>query len=446
MSIPRPSGNVLSTIRRMARDPLTSLPELRDECGDMYVVDVPFVPTLVLTHPNDIHTVLVRDHRHYRKDYFTRQLSDVIGNGLLVSEGETWKRHRRLAQPGFHANAIRSYATTMAAISDETLDGWGPRRALDLHAEMMGLTLRIVGRTLFGHDVGPDADVVGRSLDTFMHGYLGLLNTGFRLPGWVPTPTNVRHARALRDMDAVVYRMIEEHRKGEADPETLLGMLLASTDEAGAMSDRQLRDEALTLLMAGHETTAGSLTFALYLLSQDPNAEARLQAEVDAVLGTRAPTLEDVPRLPYTRAVVHEAMRLYPPAWSVGRETLAEVEIGGRPVPAGMHVWIPQWVVHRDPRWFDAPAEFRPERWLDGELEKGLPDCAFLPFGAGPRVCIGKRFAELEAVLVLAAIVRRYALRLAPGETLRLVPSITLRPEGGLRMVANARVPLRLAA
>jgi cytochrome P450 len=445
-TLPRPAGHVISVVRRLANDPLTALPELRDEVGDIYLVDVPWLRTVVLTHPRDLHTVLVRDAKNYRKDTFTRQLADILGDGLLLSEGEVWKRNRRLAQPAFHAQALRSYATAMVELTDETTAGWGARRQLDLHAEMMRLTLRIVARTLFGHDIGSDAEAVGHALDAFMRTSLGVLKTGWRLPTWVPTPMNLRHLAALREVDRVVYRMIDEHRRGAQDQSTLLGMLLAATDEDGGLTDKQLRDEAVTLLMAGHETTAVALTHALYLLSQHPSAEERLHAELDEVLEDRAPTLEDTRRLAWARAVVFETMRLYPPAWSIGRETLIDARIGDHVVPKGVHVWMAQWVVHRDPRWYADPLEFRPERWLDGTLEKSLPDCAWLPFGAGSRACIGKRFAEMEAVLVLASVARRHALRLAPGETLELTPSITLRPEGGLSMIASRRVRRARAA
>jgi cytochrome P450 len=254
-------------------------------------------------------------------------------------------------------------------------------------------------------------------------------------------------------VDRVVYRMVEAHRHNP-DPHTLLGMLLAAADDQGGMSDQQLRDEAVTLLMAGHETTAVALTMALYLLSQHPNVERKLQEEVDSVLGSPSQALgvEDLGRLPYCRAVILEAMRLYPPVWSFGRESLVETTLGEHTIPQGMHLWLAPWLTHRDARWFDEPLAFCPERWDTAastpRLRSGqpLPDGAYFPFGAGPRVCIGKRFAEMEAVLILAHVVRRCALRLAPGESLRLLPSITLRPEQGLAMIATQREPLRHAA
>lgn len=441
--IPQPPGGVFAAIHRLASDPLAALPALQAELGDIYKIDVPWMPTVILTDPALVHAVLTRDFRSYRKDYFTRQLGDLLGEGLLLAEGDPWKRNRRMAQPAFHHQAIAGYGEVMVGLTNATVDGWSRQRTLDLHHEMMTLTLRIVARTLFGHDIADDAARIGQALDTFMATAMGVANTGFRLPAWIPTPANLRHVRALREVDAIVYRMIDEHRKS-GDRTSLLGMLIAATDDGGGLTDQQLRDESVTLLMAGHETTALALTMALYLLSQHPNVEARIQAEVDGLPG--APSVADFARLPYTRCVVAEAMRLYPPAWSVGREPLHDVRIGDHVVPKGCHLWMPQWVIHRDARWYADPLAFQPERWEDGTLEKTLPDGAYLPFGAGPRVCIGKRFAELEAVLVLATIVRRYALRLEPGEVLALTPSVTLRPTHGLRMVATERAPIHVAA
>ncbi|MEZ4238853.1 MAG: cytochrome P450 [Myxococcota bacterium] len=442
-AVPRPQAHPLGVLLRTSRDVLGTLRALHDECGDVAFVDLPFVPTLIFAHPEAIHTVLVKDFRSYRKDNLTRQLRRILGDGLLTAEGERWRRHRRLAQPGFHHEAIQGYADVMVRTADAVTGAWGERTELDVHHEMMRLTLDIVSRTLFGHDIGADAALVADRLDRLMDTSRGVANTGFLLPQWVPSRQNARHASAVADLDRVVYRIIEAHRR-QPDQRTLLGMLLAATDAEGGLTDVELRDEAITLLMAGHETTAAALTFALYLLSQHPNAEAELHAELDAL--PAAPGLADLPRLPYTRAVVLEAMRLYPPAWSVGREALVDTAVGDVPVPRGTQVWLSPWLTQRDPRWFDAPEAFVPERWLGGELERALPDGAYFPFSAGPRVCIGKRFAELEAVLVLAAIGRRYALRLRPGETLRLDTAVTLRPRGGLAMTATARAAVRHAA
>ena len=434
MTMPRPALGALA----LARDPLEALPRFAETYGDLYRVDLPFLPVVVLSNPADVHRVLVHDHRSYRKDYFTRQLRDVLGDGLLTAEGERWKRHRRFAQPAFHGAAVRGYAQTMVDLAEQTARGWGDRAEVDLHAEMMRLTLRIAARTLFGHDIDGASDRVGRALAVFMDVYLGVGGTGIKIPKWVPTPANLRAAKAVADLDEVVYAIIEEHRSGQRDPRSLLGLLLTATDADGGLTDVELRDESLTLLMAGHETTALALTLALYLLSQHPSAEEQLHAEVDA-LGD-APATPD--RLPYCRAVIEESMRLYPPAWSIAREATEDVTIAGHPIRRGTQVWMSQWCLHRDARSYADPLSFRPERWIDGPAP---PDGAYLPFGAGPRACIGKRFAQLEMVLVLATLARRVSCRLQPGTRLKLVPSVTLRPDGGLPMVASRRRALALA-
>jgi cytochrome P450 len=261
----------------------------------------------------------------------------------------------------------------------------------------------------------------------------------FRFLDYLPLPSSRRYWRAIDRLDRIIYRIIQSHRAEGRDRGDLLSRLLAARDEDGAgMTDRQLRDEVVTLVLAGHETTALVLFYTFYLLSQSPDAEERLAAELRAVLPNRSPTAADVPNLKYTEWVVREAMRLYPPAWGIAREALADCEIGGYRVPKGTQIFMTQWLVHRDARWFDDPEVFRPERW-DNDLIKRLPRCAYFPFGDGPRVCIGNHFAMMEAVLILATIARRYRLSVEPGQTLELLPSITLRPKHGLRMRVRAR-------
>ena len=437
--LPRPPGTVLNNVLAVGRDPLQTMPRWSRELGDRFMLDVPGMPTLFLTHPEDCHHVLVADHKSYQKDRMTVMLKEILGNGLLTNEGDNWRKQRRLSQPAFHHKAIAGYGEAMARLADETADAWGQRTTIELHSEMMRLTLEIVAETLFGTDIGDDAVRIAHALEVYTDVYRGICGTGIRLPMWIPTPQHLKAQAVIRELDEVMFRIIDRHRT-HPDPNTLLGMLIAATDEetGTGMDDQQLRDEAITLLMAGHETTANALTFAFYLLSQHPRAEEALHAELDAVVGDRRPGLHDLRELPYTRAVVNEAMRLYPPAWSVGREAAVDTKLGDLEIPAGTQIWISQWLMQRDGRWFDDPLSFRPERWLDG-LEKRLPKGAYIPFSAGPRVCIGKRFAQMEAELVVATIARRTSLRLDPGETLRLNPSITLRPDHGLKMTASAR-------
>ncbi|MFT4626074.1 MAG: cytochrome P450 [Myxococcota bacterium] len=424
----------------LIRDPLTALPDIAQE-GDVLLASSPVGRVWVLHHPTDVHQVLVKDFRKFRKDVWTQQLDDVLGNGLLTSEGQDWRRHRRLVTPAFGPAALPGYAATMVECAEASIAEWGDRTSIDAHAFTSALTLDVVARTLFGADLGDAAAAISGALDDYMRWYMGFLNSGFPLPAVIPTPANLARVRALRVLDETVNRLV-----ASASPEdaTLIGRLLAARDEEGGLSAVQLRDEAITLLMAGHETTAGWLLFALVALAEHPGVEERVHAELDAVLGGRSPTLDDLPSLPYTRRVLLEVLRLTPPAWAVGRETVEPIEVGGKQFEPGDQVWIGPWSIHRDPRWYSDPLEFRPDRWL--ELEGTLPKGAFLPFGAGPRMCVGKRFAEMEAHLCLAVLAQRCSLRLAPGTKVELMPSITLRPAGAVPMVAHRRTAARRVA
>jgi len=304
---------------------------------------------------------------------------------------------------------------------------------------MMRLTLQIVAKTLFDADVDREARKVGHALEAIME-----LNSDFRklilTPKWLPTPRNIRATIATRRLDKIIYRFIEERRVSGKDTGDLLSMLLAARDDDGSrMTDRQLRDEAITIFLAGHETTANALSWTWMLLAQNPAVEAKLHAELDAVLAGRTPALEDLPSLRYTGQVITESLRLYPPAWGMARIAIEDVEIGGYPIPKGCGVSLAQWVVHRDPRWFDAPEEFRPERW-EGDLMKRLPRFAYFPFGGGPRQCVGNNFAVMEATLLLATIAQRFRIRLVEGRPVVPMPSITLRPRYGIWGRIEARV------
>ncbi|HWP28608.1 MAG TPA: cytochrome P450, partial [Chloroflexota bacterium] len=346
-----------------------------------------------------------------------------------------------LIQPAFHRQQLAAYSEIMVACTEQLLATWRDGEVRDIHQEMMRLTLQIVARALFGADVADEAAVVDEALRVALERFgTRLSSLAFLLPDTLPTPDNWGFLRAARRLDAIVYRIIAARRASGADRGDLLSILLRARDEAdgGGMTDRQLHDEVMTLLLAGHETTAIALSWTWYLLSQHPAVEARLLAELQAVLGGRAPTAEDLPRLPYTEWVLWEALRLYPPAWALAREAVQDCEIGGYPVPAGTIVVMSQWLLHRDPRYFDAPERFLPERWADG-LAKRLPRYAYFPFGGGPRLCIGAGFASLEAALVLATVLPRFRLTLVPGHPIALWPSVTLRPRYGIRMVLHRR-------
>ncbi len=377
-----------------------------------------------------IEEILVKKADSFHKDRTSHLLSRVIGNGLLVNEGEPWRRQRRLLQPAFHQRQLASYAEQMVAAIARAAEGWRAGEVRDVHQDMMGVTLAIVAGALFGADLSADASEIGRTISDLMEQFSRMLGLAarFQPPAWVPTPANRRLRASARKVDDVILAIIARRRSGAGGADDLLSLLIRARDEdGGAMTDAQVRDEAMTLFLAGHETTALALTYALYLLARDPERQARLGDEVTAVLGGRLPTLADLERLSTTEAVVLESMRLYPPAWGMGRQAMTEVEIGGWRYPRGSEFVISPWVVHRDGRTFPEPEAFRPERWA-GDLARRLPRFAYFPFGGGPRVCIGNRFAMMEAKLVLA-----------PETALSLMPSATLRPRHGVRLRLAAR-------
>lgn len=396
----------------------------------------------LLTDPEAVEQVLVGDHRNFVKhSFFWRHVRAVFGAGLLTSEGDAWLAQRRMMQPAFHRDRVAAYGRVMVEYTERALDGWREGESRDLHADMMALTLEIVAKVLFDSDVREDVAEVERALDQALHVVAARFRRPFPVPDWIPVPGNVRYRRAVRRMDDLVYRLIREH-EGRTEPgDDLLSTLMAARSEDGeTMSGRQVRDEAVTLLLAGHETTALALSWAWCLLSRHPDVEARLHRELDRVLGGRAPEPEDVPALRYAGHVVAETLRLYPPAYAIGREAVEDCEVAGWRVPAGTTLFMSPWVTHRDPRWFDDPEAFRPERWED-DLAVRLPRFVYMPFGGGPRLCIGARFAEMEATLILATVARRYRLRLEPDRMPRPFPAITLRPEGGVRASVERRGP-----
>ncbi|MGH9847761.1 MAG: cytochrome P450, partial [Blastocatellia bacterium] len=364
----------------------------------------------------------------------------LLGEGLLTSESEFHLRQRRLAQPAFHRQRIAGYATTMVEFATKMRDQWRPGETRDIAREMMRLTLAIAGKTLFGADVTGEADEIGRALDVTMQAFNRLTLPFSNLIERLPLPSVRRFARAKERLDATIYRMIRERRASGEDQGDLLSMLVQARDEEGdgtGMTDEQLRDEAMTIFLAGHETTANALTWTWYLLSQYPAVEARLHAEIDEVSNGRLPTAEDFPRLKYAEMVLAESMRLYPPAWIIGRRALSDYSIDGYRIPAGSILLMSQYVVHHRAEYFPDPFRFDPERWTP-EAKESRPQFSYFPFGGGPRLCIGEQFAWMEGVLVLAAIAQRW--RLLATETPRIHPLITLRPKGGLRMTAEARV------
>src|SRR6267378_5786001 len=430
-------------IRRWSLGPLNDTPleyftKLAREYGDVAGIRVLNFKTIFINHPDTIEEALVTNARKYIKGRVLRANRHVFGEGLLTSEGEFWLRQRRLAQPAFHRGRIASYAATMVEYTERMLSGWRGGEERDAHQEMMRLTLQIVGKTLFDADVERDAKEVGKSLELLLEIGANFRRTIF-VPQWLPTPTNLRVKREVAQIEKIIDRIIGERRASGRDTGDLLSMLLSAQDEDGSrMTDRQLRDGAITLFLAGHETTASTLSWTWWLLAQNPAVEAKLHAELDAVLGDPGPSLDDLPKLAYTGHVITESLRLYPAAWGMARLAIEDHEIAGYPVTKGMGVAMAQWVVHRDPRWYDAPEEFRPERWED-DLLKRLSRFAYFPFGGGPRQCIGNTFALMEATLILATIARKFRLRLVANHPVVPLASITLRPRHGVGVTLESR-------
>src|SRR5438067_13172390 len=424
------------SFRALDQSPLEMFTELA-RYGDIVGIRVVNFRNIFVNHPDLIEEVLVGHPRRYYKGRVLRANRHVFGEGLLTSEGDFWLRQRRLVQPAFHRARIAAYAETMVEYAQRVMESWRAGEERDAHQEMMRLTLEIVAKTLFDADVARDAQDVGKSLELLLELGANFRRTLF-VPHWVPTPTNLRIKREIAFIESILYRIIAERRASGRDTGDLLSMLLRAQDEDGSrMTDKQLRDETITLFLAGHETTASSLSWTWWLLAQNPVGEARLHAELDQVLGGRTPSLEDFPRLRYTANVITESMRLYPPAWGLARVAIEDHELGGYPVKKGMGVAMAQWVIHRDPRWYDAPEEFRPERW-EGDFIKKIPRFAYFPFGGGPRLCIGNNFALMEATLILATVAQKYRLRLVPNHPVVPLASITLRPRHGVRVLLES--------
>jgi cytochrome P450 len=421
-------------------NPLNGINKLHQQYGDSYSLTVAGTTMIMLSRPEHLHTVLVEqaDAFHKDADYTdpNQGLARFVGKGLLTSDGALWKRQRKLVAPALHARRIAAYAETMTTYSDLMLERWADGQRLDVAREMMHLTIRIVAKSLFDVDMhGEQAEPIFAAMRELqeMQGGISLL------PTWLPTPSELRRRKSIRDMDALVYRIIAERKASGTDTGDLLSMLVAARDEDGQpMDDRQIRDEAVTLFLAGHETTANALNWTFMLLAQNPHVEAKLHAEIDQVLGGRLATLSDLDHLPYTEQIIKEAMRLYPPAWTVSRLAIRDVQIGEYFVPANTRVGMHIYHTHRLPDLWDSPDTFDPDRFSP-ERERQIPRYAYLPFGGGPRVCIGNHFAMMEAKLILATIASRYQLRLAPGQTVGMDARITLNPAGGLPMTVQAR-------
>ena len=437
MRPPGPDLSRLAALRAFRTDPIGLLERLA-AYGDVVRVDVPGSAAYLLNHPDLVHEVLVTGHRAFHKGPTIRAAKMLLGESLLTSEEETHRRQRRLIQPMFHHERVASYAGSMVRFAERAADRWADHQELDVQAEMARLTLAVVGDTLFGTDVDEGRSAtVRRALSDTLGSFDRVYSPLFRLLVRVPSPTMRRYRRVESDLNRVIAEMIAERRGAGATGDDLLSLLLRAREDGEGMSDEQVRDEALTLFLAGHETTAIALTWTWWSLSQNPGAEARLHEELDRTLAERPPGTEDLSLLPYTRAVISESIRLRPPAWAIGRTAVADVSAGGYPIGAGSIVVVSPWLLHHDARWWPEPEAFRPERWLADDSERSR--YAFVPFGGGPRMCIGEPFARLEATMLLASIARRWRFASASDRPPGLQAVITLRPRGGMPMVAIRR-------
>jgi len=427
--------------REFLADPLGTVGGWVAEYGDLFHRMSGSRHQYYVLNPDMVREILVRQASNFIKgpEYTSPKggLARFMGEGLVTSNGAFWRRQRRLVQPAFHTQRISAYADTMVKLALECIGNWRDGQVLDVDQEMMHLTLMIVGRTLFDADTSTTTNQVKRAMDIIQKAS----NTATLLPHWVPTPQRIRSRRANATLSKIVYGFIDQRRASGEDRGDLLSMLLLSEDEDGQrMTDRQARDEAVTLFLAGHETTANTLNWTFWLLAQNPEVEARLHAELDRELGGSPPQLKDLRRLRYTDWVIKESMRLMPPVWAIARVAAADTDVLGYPFPQQTMVQIPIYFLHRHPEYWSQPEDYLPERWGAPEA-KQQHRYAYLPFGGGPRICIGNSFATMEAQLLLSAIAQRFELRLAPGAKVVPQPMITMYPRYGLPMRLTARQP-----
>ncbi len=411
------------------------------EYGDLPFFRLGSYSVYLLNHPDLVREVLVTQQSNFIKSRALQRARILLGEGLLTSEGDFHRRQRRLVQPAFHRERLAAYADVMTDCAVRVRDRWTDGSTVNVADEMMRLTLAVVGKTLFSADVESEAPEIGDALTTVLKMFRLLMMPFSEYLEKLPLPSMRRFEKARDRLDSTIYGLIQERRRSGRDMGDLLSMLLLAQDEegdGGGMTDQQVRDEALTLFLAGHETTANALTWTWYLLSQNPECERRLHQELDAVLGGRAATGADFAALRYTEMVLSEAMRLYPPAWAIGRMAKEAFELRGVQIAAGSICIASPYVAQRDPRWFPDPERFDPERWT-AEAREARPKFSYFPFGGGARVCIGERFAWMEGVLLLATLAQKWRLRLSPAQKVDVLPLITLRTKYGMRMTIEKR-------
>lgn len=452
LTLPHPP--LSDALAEYSRDPLGFITRCAREFGEIVPLQFEEETFCLLTNPAHI-TEVMKDRLRFIKAKDTQVLRGLLGNGLLTSEGDFWQRQRRLSQPMFHQQRISNYAAVMVDYTQRMLQIWQVGQIFDVHDEMMKLTLNIVMKTIFNRDISnSDADRVAHALDEAMNWYtaqerdvdrsdhsnwlnrsLNAVAQTLQSVGIGSSKSDRHYQEAIALLDRTLYAMIQQRRREGVSGDDLLGMLMEveDADDGSRMSDRQLRDEVATMMLAGHETTANTLSWTWMLLAQHPQVSTQLKAELDRVLQGRTVSFQDLPQLSYTNWIVKEAMRLYPPITDVSREATENCEIGGYRINKGTTLIMSQWVMHRDERYFSEPEKFLPERWAN-DFEKRLPRGVYFPFSDGPRICIGKSFALMEAVLILATIAQKFELGLVSGQEIELQPSITLRPKHGVRV------------
>jgi cytochrome P450 len=410
--------------------------------GDLVYFRLAHIHFYLISHPDFIQQVLVTHAPQMEKASLDKRIfRQSMGNSIFTLDGNPHKAERRLMQPLFHSKRVDAYAQTMIDYTDQMLNRWRDGQMIDAHHEMTDLTIRIVVKTLYSAEMDEDNSAISKAMETLVRVGNNQFKQGFAVPPWLPVGQTRRWRGAVGLIDAKLKPLIAARRAGQEDSGDLLSMLVLAKDEVdgSSLNDQQILDEMRTLFMAGHETTANTLVWALYLLSDHPEVERKLCTEIDNVLAGQHPTVADLKKLTYLDAVIKEAMRLYPPAWGLNARTnLEEIELGGYTIPKGSTLFICPYVTHHDPRWFPDPEAFKPERW-ENDLEKRLPKYAYFPFGGGPHVCIGTAFALMEAKLILATIARRYHVRNASTAPLELEPLVTLRPKGKVPMLLQSR-------
>lgn len=433
-----PGHPLIGNLREFSADRLAAYTRWSRQYGDIVPLRFGPLPGMLVTGPAGTRQVVVTKNHAFIRPLVLRQMQMTFGDGMFVASGPDWLRHRRIAQPAFHRPRIATYGQRMVDVADQVLRGWTPGDRRDLNSEMSHLTLMIAARTLFDADIERDLPALDGALDTVQRRFNAHLNSVVPLPDRVPTLGNLRLRRAVRRLDAVIARLLDETRRAGDDADHLMALLMrARGDDGERLSPLELRDEAVTFLLAGYETTALLLTWTFALLSRHRDVREQLEAELDDVLDGRPPTADDVQRLPVTGRVLNESLRLYPPAYAFAREAIEDVEIDGVLVRKRTTVVVSPWVMHRDLRWFERPEAFDPDRWIGG-LEQRLPRSVFLPFGGGPHQCIGAHFAMLEATLLLATIAQRFRLDLDDDATLVPEPLVTLRPRDALHVTLHA--------